>query len=44
MRKGIKVNKDKDVGSYEDYDQKGYRDPEPRITRKDSVTRDDVVQ
>lgn len=44
MRKGIKVNNDKEVGSYEDYDQKGCRDPEPRITRKNSVTRDEVGQ
>ena len=40
----MKVNKDKDIGSYEDYDQKGYRDPEPRITRKNSVIRDEVGQ
>lgn len=44
MRKGYKVNKGKEVGSFEDCGQKGYRDLEPRITKKNSVTRDEVRQ
>lgn len=44
MRKGSKVNKGKEVGSFEDCDQKGFKDPETRITRKNSVTRDEVGQ